>query len=357
MVRSKIGVSRKGKEPESESEWFLSEDHRKSWFGGYDKRPLAPERQIDFQSFRREVPIFDKFADLGWQYALDPDTQTSTRMVRLFYCNAHFNSSNWVISSKVYGRRIDIDLEAVSLITNYPNEGLFREITTVSSLREAVSLDVLTSELCGSSFPWRANLPTNKLTKFYRVIFQISTHNLVPKLGHKDEVSPVCAYILFCLGTGVRINLCKFILFYMSQFIPAGYSSLPFGGLITAILENFDFVIRKDEELLKIPKPLGLYSLKKMNILTEEIGPSQPPKKKPRTEEGTSSGTVSNEDLMRELLSLKDIAMQAKKTADKVCRRVDRIVFGLSAYGLEIPPGSEEEEEAHPSPAHDDSSS
>eukprot|EP00252_Welwitschia_mirabilis_P001200 TRINITY_DN11106_c0_g2_i2.p1 TRINITY_DN11106_c0_g2~~TRINITY_DN11106_c0_g2_i2.p1 ORF type:complete len:100 (+),score=13.28 TRINITY_DN11106_c0_g2_i2:35-301(+) len=87
-------------------------------------------------------------------------------MVWLFYCNVIFDPVHWRTTTKIFGKEVDTDLEAISLVTSYSNEVMFHEISHASSLNEAIPKATLTDELCGANLNWRPNIPTNKLKPF-----------------------------------------------------------------------------------------------------------------------------------------------------------------------------------------------
>ena len=99
------------------------------------------------------------------------------------------------------------------------------------------------------------------LTAEYRFLNRFVCHNLEQR-GHTSDVAQKNGYLLYCIGTGKRVNIPQVILNAMIKTLSAKKNSiLPFGVLITDFLSFKEVPKRSSDLTQKIRNPINSRTL------------------------------------------------------------------------------------------------
>ena len=210
-------------------------------------------------------------------------------LVPYFYTNLSFESNQ--IRSRVLGKDIDISLQEFAHHLHLPCEGV--DIYNLD-LHDFVYPDgesALTAStlLHGDDNP---GLVRNEEIKRYTLIAQVLTkiifYNLLPKLGEYSHARGSVPLIIYCLLRGIRINIPKLIISFMtSDHILVPTRHLPFGMVITHLLKQLHFAAKRSiEPSVDINSTL----LKRMRVGVRPPAPQQQPIPPTIHVPGSSSG-------------------------------------------------------------------
>lgn len=125
-----------------------------------------------------------------------------------------------------------------------------------------IDYDLVGLTICGEPTAWPGGLiPHGNLTDEYRFLNRFVCHNLEPR-GHTSDVAQKNGYLLYCIGTGRRVNIPQIILNAIVRTLSAKKNSiLPFGVLISEFLAHKGVPKKSSDVLQKIRNPINSRTL------------------------------------------------------------------------------------------------
>ena len=239
----------------------LNDEFNSRNFKLFEKRSIVEGRFVDFTEFR-ELDIERLFEVLGWKSFVEVKEQVYPRLVKAFYAHMNFNTCemNVQIVCTLKGQRIELDKEVISKIFEIPDVG--RCVHTYDSWAfngEAMSRIIMERDSTqGDDEEDDEAIPpkpkANELPLRSRILHHIISNNIIPRGGHRDEISFTDLYLIFCLLEGIRTNLPFLILHKMADGNNVARDpNLPYGMALTRIFRYFK-VNLDDETEISPPK-------------------------------------------------------------------------------------------------------
>jgi len=225
-------------------------------------------------------------------------------LVPYFYTNLSFESNR--IRSRVLGRDIDLSLQEFALHLHLPCEevDIFNLDLHYFQYPDGESALTASTLLHGDDNPGLVrNEKVSRYTLIAQVLAKIIFYNLLPKSGEYSHARGSVPLFIYCLLRGIRINVPKFIISFMtSDNIMVPTRHLPFGMIITHLLKQLHFDLsfeRAVEPSIDINSTL----LKRMRVGVRHPAPQQQPFPPAVHLPGSSSGSSASSDLYSVLSS------------------------------------------------------
>ena len=133
-----------------------------------------------------------------------------------------------------------------------------------------INYEVATT-IFGAVIAWSGGLiPHGNLTAEYGFLNRFVCHNLELR-GHTSDVAQKNECLLYCIGTGKRVNIPQIILIAMIKTLSAKKNSiLPFGVLITDFLAFREVPKRSSDLTQKIRNPINTRTLTLSNAHVQQ---------------------------------------------------------------------------------------
>jgi len=131
-----------------------------------------------------------------------------------------------------------------------------------------------------------SNLDVNSLKPKYKVLYQIVKANIIPSVGNKSIMKQIVAEMLYCIGTGLQIDICQLLVAKMITAYNDRETStyLPYPRLISRIIEYKDISIPTSEYVEMSMGIIDKQYLKKSEAASRKIVPPAPTVEVPPSE-------------------------------------------------------------------------
>ncbi|KAL6339867.1 hypothetical protein AAG906_034955 [Vitis piasezkii] len=170
------------------------------------QRKVVAGRNINFTHLQH-FGFESLFARMGWLPLVTISEPIFPTLVRAFYSRVTFGHGG-PITSTVRGRQIHLDPESICRILDIPPGGLrvydAKAWPTVPGFdpRDAIQ------RMCGlANAPGLGKPSAHSLTVTCRVLHHMIAYILLPRGGHRDEVSYLEAFLIDSIMTGRRIDV------------------------------------------------------------------------------------------------------------------------------------------------------
>ncbi|RVW88788.1 hypothetical protein CK203_034727 [Vitis vinifera] len=186
--------------------FFTSVDEYQRYKQHFVQRKVVAGRNINFAHLQH-FGFESLFARMGWLPLVTISEPIFPTLVRAFYSRVTFGHGG-PITSTVRGVQIHLDPESICRILDIPPGGLrvydAKTWPTVPGFdpREAIQ------RICGlADAPGLGKPSAHSLTVTCRVLHHMITYILLPRGGHRDEVSYLEAFLIDSIMTGRRIDV------------------------------------------------------------------------------------------------------------------------------------------------------
>jgi len=250
-ARTKHTASRRSSPPRSppqdfESLHFLNATSAQRFREKFMGKPVTPSFSLNISEFSDISVCGHSITQIlsHWKQALSVDEPIYENLVRVFYSNIDFSSSSRdELHTFVGGIRIELDEPELCSILGITYGGLdlytsrkeleFSNFRHVDGVRNICRRRDLSDDICSLSF--RSQLLPFQI----RILHIILQHMVTPRQGHTDEVTRLDIGLLDSLIRQRHVSLSYTIMRHMLSTPKVSNRSLPYGSIITRILNHF----------------------------------------------------------------------------------------------------------------------
>ncbi|RWR92122.1 protein MAINTENANCE OF MERISTEMS-like protein [Cinnamomum micranthum f. kanehirae] len=224
---------------------FPSLDKSNLFYAQFEVRNIESEREIAKELHTKRV--CHSLVNRNWFPLMKFSTKKiHVDWVRESYCNLEIVNSG-KIKSFVRGKWITMTVQDIADFIDIPivhNS----DCPIPDELHAPINYDLVATTICGAEISWPGGLLSHgNLTEEYRFLNRFVCHNLEPR-GHTSNVAQGNCYLLYCIGTGKRVNIPQIIFNVIVKTLQAKKNSLlPFGVLVTDFLTFKDIPKRSNE--------------------------------------------------------------------------------------------------------------
>ncbi|RVW66804.1 hypothetical protein CK203_064846 [Vitis vinifera] len=191
---------------------------------------------------------------------------------RAFYSRVTFGHGG-PITSTVRGVQIHLDPESICRILDIPPGGLrvydAKTWPTVPGFdpREAIQ------RICGlADAPGLGKPSAHSLTVTCRVLHHMIAYILLPRGGHRDEVSYLEAFLIDSIMTGRRIDVGYVMMMHMMACCERPKRILPYGRFMTRVFKDAGVDLSREQEV-EAPSSYDTYDEQSMARMKLEKAP------------------------------------------------------------------------------------
>ena len=169
---------------------------------------------------------------MGWLPVVTIFEPVFPTLVRAFYSRATYGLRGPVLST-VRGLEIRLSPESICRILNIPSIGLsVYEAKVWPTVLGFEPIEVV-QRLCGLADPQGMGKPSvHSLTVTSRVIHHMICSILLPRGGHRDEVSYLEAFVVDSILTGRWIHVGYLMMMHMISYVESSTRVLPYGHFL-----------------------------------------------------------------------------------------------------------------------------
>jgi hypothetical protein len=207
---------------------------------GILSRPLCESKSFDFEDMKsKKIVIDDVMTSIGWKEFCELDEVIYPNLVQQFYSSAEVLEGHDVIICFMNQTQIIVTTDILAKVLNIPNSGvkLFgrKWYDKVISDRNTVL-----NEFFGNVKPAK-DFAVTSLKNEYKILHNICTHCLLPRISNRYRVNDNDLMILYHLTRGKMINLPYLIIRHMIAAIKdtKGNGGLPYSMALTKIFHEF----------------------------------------------------------------------------------------------------------------------
>ena len=213
----------------------------------FAKRKVVPGRNINF--FQLQSLGFEGlFTRMGWLPVVTVYEHIFPTLVRAFYSRMTYGLGG-PIRTTVRGVEIELSPESICRILDVPPVGLrvyeAKAWPTIPGFepREAIQ------RLCGLADAHGMGKPSaHSLTVPSRVLHHMICSILLPRGGHRDEVSYYEAFLVDSLLTGRRIHVGYVMMRHMMSCCESTTRVLPYGRFLTRVFKDAGIDLSRETE-------------------------------------------------------------------------------------------------------------
>jgi hypothetical protein len=207
--------------------------------------------KVDIESLS-DFEIERPFMKQGWLNLLDMGNEVFPKYVRMFFANM---STGWeagglfTVKSKVGGRDVVLNEVIIGEIFGIPHVGIRAYELKTWPVCKGFDYGAALSLLLGADVAEDAprKIHANQLPVRLRLLHLICTHNLMPRGGHREEVTYMDVFVLERLLKEKKFNLPYIMLKHMEAAC-APKKNLPYGLLFTQIFRHFGVALSSREQ-------------------------------------------------------------------------------------------------------------
>lgn len=231
---------------------------------------------VSFEFFDgQRIFIGNLFRAIGWEHFITLNNTCYPRLVRVFYANFFF-TPDFEIESWVKGKPIDLTITTIATIFRLPKTNTIQSFNTHSwTIRRDFNIIAALKLICNDNTIQDKFLPSvNQLSVTSRIIHHIITYNLMPRSGSRSHVGYMDVYIIWCVLTGVKLDLAHIILHHTHDCAKKKTGVLPYGHALTSVFEAFGVTLDNEPEVYNA-KHSDFYdeaTLKRMKFIKDGNG-------------------------------------------------------------------------------------
>ncbi|RVW98981.1 hypothetical protein CK203_033750 [Vitis vinifera] len=237
----------------------------------FAKRKVVPGRNINF--FQLQSLGFEGlFTRMGWLPVVTVYEPIFPTLVRAFYSRMTYGLGG-PIRTTVRGVEIELSPESICRILDVPPVGLrvyeAKAWPTIPGFepREAIQ------RLCGLADAHGMGKPSaHSLTVPSRVLHHMICSILLPRGGHRDEVSYYEAFLVDSLLTGRRIHVGYVMMRHMMSCCESTTRVLPYGRFLTRVFKDAGIDLSRETEF-KAPSIYDTYDEHSLGRMKLEKAP------------------------------------------------------------------------------------
>ena len=209
---------------------------------------------------------------MGWLPLVTISEPIFPTLVRAFYSRVTFGHGG-PITSTVRGVQIHLDPESICRILDIPPGGLrvydAKTWPTVPGFdpREAIQRIRGLADAPGLGKP-----SAHSLTVTCRVLHHMIAYILLPRGGHRDEVSYLEAFLIDSIMTGRRIDVGYVMMMHMMACCERPKRILPYGRFMTRVFKDAGVDLSKEQEV-EAPSSYDTYDEQSMARMKLEKAP------------------------------------------------------------------------------------
>ncbi|RVW61873.1 hypothetical protein CK203_065939 [Vitis vinifera] len=227
---------------------FTSVDEYQRYKQHFVQRKVVAGRNINFAHLQH-FGFESLFARMGWLPLVTISEPIFPTLVRAFYSRVTFGHGG-PITSTVRGVQIHLDPESICRILDIPPGGLrvydAKAWPTVPGFdpREAIQ------RMCGlADAPGLGKPSAHSLTVTCRVLHHMIAYILLPRGGHRDEVSYLEAFLIDSIMTGRRIDVGYVMMMHMMACCERPKRILPYGRFMTRVFKDAGVDLSREQEV------------------------------------------------------------------------------------------------------------
>ncbi|WJZ81424.1 hypothetical protein VitviT2T_001267 [Vitis vinifera] len=231
-----------------DTDLFTSVDEYQRYKQHFVQRKVVAGRNINFAHLQH-FGFESLFARMGWLPLVTISEPIFPTLVRAFYSRVTFGHGG-PITSTVRGVQIYLDPESICRILDIPPGGLrvydAKTWPTVPGFdpREAIQ------RICDlANAPGLGKPSAHSLTVTCRVLHHMIAYILLPRGGHRDEVSYLEAFLIDSIMTGRRIDVGYVMMMHMMACYERPKRILPYGRFMTRVFKDAGVDLSREQEV------------------------------------------------------------------------------------------------------------
>ena len=194
-------------------------------------------------------------------------------LVRVFYSRATYGLGGPVLST-VRGVEIRLSPESICLILDIPLVGLQVYKAKAWPIVPGFEPRVAVQRLCGLAYAQGMGKPSaHNLTMPSRVLHHMICSILLPRGGHRDEVSYLEAFIVDLILIGRRIHVGYLMMMHMISCVESMTRVLPYGRFLTRVFKDVEVDLSRETNF-EAPTSYDMYDEQSLGRIKFEKAPN-----------------------------------------------------------------------------------
>ena len=203
----------------------------------FAQRKVVPRRSINFSQLRH-FRFEGLFSPMGWWPVVMILELIFSTPVHAFYSRVTYGLGRSIIST-VRGVEIQLDLESIYRIFNIVPVGLRVYESKVWPTVPGFEPKKAIQRMCGLEDTQGMGKPsTHSLTVICRVLHHMIYFILLPRGGHRDEVSYLEAFLMDSILTGRQIHVGYLMMMHMISCCESSTHVFPYGRFLTRVFKD-----------------------------------------------------------------------------------------------------------------------
>ena len=211
----------------------------------FAQREVVPGRSINFSQVQH-FGFEGLFSRIGWLSIVTISKPIFLTLVRAFYSRAT-NGIGGLIISTVRGVKIRLDPKNICRIFYIAPVGLRVYKSKIWPTMSGFDPRETVQRMCGFADVQEMGKPSaHNLTVINRVLHHMICFILLPRGGHRDEVSYYAAFIMDSIMTKRQIHLGHLMMMHMISCCESTIRVLPYGRFLTRVFKDVGVDLSRD---------------------------------------------------------------------------------------------------------------
>ena len=250
--RAVVGSSRSSADPSGELDYyFRTPECADKFYNDFSNKKVMLGRIINVDSLA-EFNIERPFMKQGWGNLLNMGTEVYPKYIRLFFATLTVGweaGGLFTVKSSIGGHEIILNEAILSEILGIPHVGIRAYEIKTWPVCKGFDYGEALAYLLGNDVAENAprKIFANQLPLRSRLLHLICTHNLIPRSGHREEVTFMDVFVVERLLKERKFNLPYIMLKHMEAACETK-KNLPYGLLFTHIFRYFGIPLSSREQ-------------------------------------------------------------------------------------------------------------
>ena len=250
---------------------FTSMEEYQRYKQKFSHRKVVPGRNINFSQLQH-FDFEGLFARMGWLPLVTISEPIFPTLVRAFYSRVTYGHGGPIVST-VRGVQIKLDPESICRILDIAPVGLrvyeSKGWPTVAGFEPTEAIQ----RMCGLADARGMGKPSaHSLTVRSRILHHMILYILLPRGGHRDEVSYLEAFIIDSIMRGRRIDVGYVMMMHMLACCESSTRVLPYGRFLTRVFKDAGVDLSKEQDF-EAPSSYDTYDEQSLARMKFEKGP------------------------------------------------------------------------------------
>lgn len=215
---------------------FRDDEAKERFLKDFIHRSYTTTRTVDHEFFAKaNIDCFQRLEQIGWGAFFATNENIYPVLIKEFYSNLVFDSSELRATSLMKGRKIELSQEFLADVIACPNEGIEHYFSHKEIPYEGYSREKAIRELMNGKSDV---LDVARLDVSNRLLIHAISQTIVPRVVKSNNPTFLEIFYAWCALQGLPLNLLYTILNHMRYVVSSKKAELPYGTILTLIAKR-----------------------------------------------------------------------------------------------------------------------